>query len=123
MKAFPVSCPPILRAEKERVPVHLDIHQYTKDHSGHSLSCSPPSMHMKLLNHCVYNNILYIKCQGKPRKLEEYQEVIASNLEEINYMSKVLEDLFVLSKSDENQVNLDCKQFNLKPFILLLDNI
>ena len=54
---------------------------------------------------------------GKPRKLEEYQEVIVSNLEEINYMSKVLEDLFVLSKSDENQVNLDCKQFNLKPFL------
>ena len=54
---------------------------------------------------------------GKPRKLEEYQEVISSNLEEINYMSKVLEDLFVLSKSDENQVNLDCKQFNLKPFV------
>jgi signal transduction histidine kinase len=54
---------------------------------------------------------------GKPRKQEEYQEVISSNLEEINYMSKVLEDLFVLSKSDENQVNLDCKQFNLKPFV------
>ena len=43
---------------------------------------------------------------GKPRKLEEYQEVISSNLEEINYMSKVLEDLFVLSKSDAGKSTL-----------------
>jgi len=54
---------------------------------------------------------------SKPRKPQEYQEVIASNLEEINYMSKVLEDLFLLSKSDENQVNLDCKLFDLKPLV------
>ena len=54
---------------------------------------------------------------GKIRKPEEYQEVISSNLEEINYMSKVLEDLFMLSKSDENQVQLNCKQFDLKPFV------
>ena len=54
---------------------------------------------------------------SKLRKPEEYQEVISSNLEEINYMSKVLEDLFLLSKSDENQVRLDCKQFNLKPLV------
>lgn len=51
---------------------------------------------------------------SKSRKPEEYQEVIASNLEEINYMSKVLEDLFLLSKSDENQVSLECKQVALK---------
>ena len=54
---------------------------------------------------------------SKLRKPEEYQEVISSNLEEINYMSKVLEDLFLLSKSDENQVGLNCKQFNLKPLV------
>ena len=54
---------------------------------------------------------------SKRRKPEEYQEVISSNLEEINYMSKVLEDLFLLSKSDENQVGLNCKQFNLKPLV------
>jgi len=54
---------------------------------------------------------------SKTRKPEEYQEVISSNLEEINYMSKVLEDLFLLSKSDENQVKLDFKQFDLKPFL------
>jgi len=54
---------------------------------------------------------------SKLRKPEEYQEVISSNLEEINYMSKVLEDLFLLSKSDENQVSLDCRHFNLKPLV------
>jgi signal transduction histidine kinase len=54
---------------------------------------------------------------SKQRKLEEYQEVISSNLEEINYMSKVLEDLFILSKSDENQVNLDCKIVDLRALV------
>ncbi len=50
---------------------------------------------------------------SKERKPEEYQEVISSNLEEISYMSRVLEDLFILSKSDENQINLNCKQVDL----------
>ena len=54
---------------------------------------------------------------NKQRKPEEYQEVISSNLEEINYMSKVLEDLFVLSKSDENQVNLDYKPVDLRALV------
>ena len=53
----------------------------------------------------------------KPRDPKEYQEVIASNLEEISYMSKVLEDLFVLSKSDENQIHLDCKPMDLKDLV------
>ena len=54
---------------------------------------------------------------SKQRKPEEYQEVISSNLEEINYMSKVLEDLFMLSKSDENQVNLDYKPVDLRALV------
>ncbi|MFT4578222.1 MAG: two-component system OmpR family sensor kinase [Nitrospinales bacterium] len=54
---------------------------------------------------------------SKQRKPEEYQEVISSNLEEINYMSKVLEDLFVLSRSDENQVNLVCKPVDLNALV------
>ena len=54
---------------------------------------------------------------SKQRKPEEYQEVISSNLEEINYMSKVLEDLFVLSRSDENQVNLDCEPVDLRALV------
>ena len=54
---------------------------------------------------------------GKERKPEEYQGVISSNLEEIQYMSKVLEDLFLLSKSDENQIVLDCKFLDLSLLI------
>lgn len=50
---------------------------------------------------------------GKEREPEEYQDVISSNLEEIQYMSKVLEDLFLLSKSDENQIVLECKPVEL----------
>ena len=53
----------------------------------------------------------------KERDAKEYQEVIFSNLEEINYMSKVLEDLFILSRSDENQIQLDCKPMNLREVI------
>jgi heavy metal sensor kinase len=54
---------------------------------------------------------------SKPREPKEYQEVIVSNLEEINYMSKVLEDLFVLSKSDENQILLNCKPMDLRDLV------
>jgi two-component system OmpR family sensor kinase len=57
---------------------------------------------------------------GKERKPKEYQEVISSNLEEIQYMSKVLEDLFMLSKSDENQIALDYESVDLK---LLIEEI
>jgi len=44
---------------------------------------------------------------SKPRSKAEYQEVLASNLEEINYMSRILEDLLVLSKGDEGEVALE----------------
>ena len=57
---------------------------------------------------------------GKERKPKEYQQVISSNLEEIQYMSKVLEDLFMLSKSDENQIALDYESVDLK---LLIEEI
>ena len=49
----------------------------------------------------------------KVRSPEEYQEVISSNLEEINYMSKILEDLFYLSKADEAEMRLDFKPLDL----------
>ncbi len=54
---------------------------------------------------------------SKPRDPKEYQEVIASNLEEINYMSKVLEDLFILSRSDENQIHLNCKPMDMRDLV------
>ena len=54
---------------------------------------------------------------SKLRDPKEYQEVIISNLEEIKYMSKVLEDLFVLSRSDENQVLLNYKRMDLRDLV------
>lgn len=53
----------------------------------------------------------------KPRTPEEYQDVISSNLEEINYMSRILEDLFTLSKSDEGIIALELKTINLGSII------
>ena len=44
---------------------------------------------------------------GKPRSKQEYQEVLSSNLEEINYMSRILVDLLTLSKGDEGEVSLE----------------
>jgi len=51
---------------------------------------------------------------SKERKPEEYQDVLSSNLEEITYMSKVLEDLFLLSKYDEHQAPLKSSELDLK---------
>lgn len=50
---------------------------------------------------------------SKERKLEEYQDVLSSNLEEIYYMSKVLDDLFLLSRSDEDQIRIERKEVRL----------
>ncbi len=54
---------------------------------------------------------------SKTRDPKEYQDVVVSNLEEINYMSKVLEDLFVLSRSDENQIHLNCRPIDLRDVV------
>ena len=44
---------------------------------------------------------------SKPRSKADYQEVLSSNLEEINYMSRILEDLLTLSKGDEGEISLE----------------
>ncbi len=54
---------------------------------------------------------------SKIRVPEDYQETLCSNLEEINYMSKILEDLFFLSQSDEGEIKLDFVQVNLAALI------
>lgn len=54
---------------------------------------------------------------NKDRTPKEYQEVLCSNLEEINYMSKILDDLFVLSKADESQLPWALKPVELAPII------
>ncbi|MBI4389176.1 MAG: heavy metal sensor histidine kinase [Nitrospinae bacterium] len=55
---------------------------------------------------------------SKARSSHEYQEVLSSNLEEINYMSKILEDLFTLSKSDEGRIKLDFAPVDLGSIIV-----
>jgi len=50
---------------------------------------------------------------SKPRTQTEYQEVISSNLEEINYMSRILDDLFTLAKADENQLPMESEPVDL----------
>ncbi len=44
---------------------------------------------------------------SKTRSKAEYKEVLASNLEEINYLSRILEDLLTLSKGDEGEISLE----------------
>ncbi len=53
----------------------------------------------------------------KSSNLDEFQQTLSSNLEEINYMSKILEDLFILSKSDEGEIKLDFDRVNLANLI------
>ena len=54
---------------------------------------------------------------GKPRSKVEYQEVLSSNLEEINYMSRILEDLLILSKGDEGEISLEKEPVELGTII------
>lgn len=50
---------------------------------------------------------------SKLRKPSEYQEVLSSNLEEINYMSHILDDLFILARADEGQLPMESERVNL----------
>jgi len=54
---------------------------------------------------------------SKTRTAVEYREVLFSNLEEINYMSRILDDLFTLSKSDETQLPMERHPVNLTAVI------
>ncbi|MGV7221803.1 MAG: sensor histidine kinase [Nitrospinales bacterium] len=54
---------------------------------------------------------------NKTRTPEEYQEVLSSNLEEINYMSRILDDLFVLSKADESKLPWKIEDVDLAQII------
>lgn len=50
---------------------------------------------------------------SKLRRPAEYQEVLSSNLEEINYMSRILDDLFILARADEGQLPMESESVNL----------
>jgi signal transduction histidine kinase len=49
----------------------------------------------------------------KERSQQEYQQILKSNLEEINRMSQIVEDLLLLSKADTGQIELNKGDINL----------
>ena len=53
----------------------------------------------------------------KLRSPEEYEEVLTSSLEEIDKMSRVIEDLLVLARFDSNQISLEIRRTNLGSII------
>ena len=49
----------------------------------------------------------------KEKTVQEYEQILKSNLEEINRMSNIVEDFFLLSKTDIEEVFLHKEKFNL----------
>jgi len=49
----------------------------------------------------------------KRRRLEEYRNILNSNLEEINHMTQIVDDLLFLSKADMGEVHLQKQPINL----------
>jgi len=49
----------------------------------------------------------------KERDPQEYQQILKSNLEEINRMSQIVEDLLLLSKADTGEIRLNKEDINL----------
>jgi two-component system OmpR family sensor kinase len=49
----------------------------------------------------------------KERTLKEYEQILKSNLEEINRMSQIVEDLLLLSKADSGELRLTKEDMNL----------
>ena len=53
----------------------------------------------------------------KKRPLHEYEQILESNLEEIDRMSKIVEDLLLLSKADIGEIRLNREDIHLTRFI------
>ena len=53
----------------------------------------------------------------KERTSQEYQQILKSNLEEINRMSLIVEDLLLLSKADTGEISLNKKDINLSEIL------
>jgi len=49
----------------------------------------------------------------KERTPEEYQQILKSNLEEINRMSRIIDDLLLLSKADSGELKLNKEETNI----------
>ncbi|OGP78593.1 MAG: hypothetical protein A2V86_01640 [Deltaproteobacteria bacterium RBG_16_49_23] len=53
----------------------------------------------------------------KKRPPQEYEQILESNLEEVNRMSKIVEDLLLLSKADIGEIRLNKEDINLTRFL------
>jgi len=53
----------------------------------------------------------------KERSLQDYEQVLRSNLEEINRMSRIVEDLLFLSKTDTGEIRLAKEDINLTEIV------
>jgi heavy metal sensor kinase len=53
----------------------------------------------------------------KERTSREYQQILRSNLEEINRMSLIVEDLLLLSKADTGEIRLNKRDINLSEIL------
>jgi signal transduction histidine kinase len=53
----------------------------------------------------------------KERGSHEYEQILKSNLEEINRMSQIVEDLLLLSKADSGEIRLNKEDMNLNEIL------
>jgi len=53
----------------------------------------------------------------KERPPSEYQEILKSNLEEVNRMSKIVEDLLLLSNADSGEIRLSKEEIDLSEIL------
>ncbi len=53
----------------------------------------------------------------KDRNNEEYKKLLASNLEEIDRMSRIIDDLLLLSKADRKDVKLNTENISLRDLV------
>lgn len=53
----------------------------------------------------------------KKRSLADYQEILASSLEEVERMASIVENLLKLARFDAQELRLDTQSFPVKPFL------
>ncbi len=53
----------------------------------------------------------------KERECQEYEQILKSNLEEINRMSQIVEDLLLLSRADSGEIRLNKEDMNLTEIV------